>query len=115
FRKQRFPVKVTKYLIRDAEAVCPDQPTVFLDAPAIGYVSTDHLLAVCGTTQHKPLKGKQLSSRKKFDFCFPAKTSRIEDDCFLREPCEFCGLERFQLCRNARGYAQRAVDLFSRL
>jgi hypothetical protein len=108
-------VKVWKHLIRGAEPVSPDQPTVFLNAPAIGYVSADHLLPVCGTTQHKPLKGKQLRSRGKVDFCLPAETSSIEDDCFLREPREFRGFARFQLCRNARGFAQRPIDLFSRL
>jgi hypothetical protein len=41
-----------KRLIRRAESVRPDQPTVFLDAPAVGYVSADHVLAVCGTTEH---------------------------------------------------------------
>jgi hypothetical protein len=49
-REQRLPVKVRKHLIGDEEAVRPDQPIVFLDAPAISYVPTSHLLAVCGTT-----------------------------------------------------------------
>jgi hypothetical protein len=66
--RQSLPVKVRKRLIRSAEAVRPDQPTIFLDAPAIGYMSADHLLAVCSTTQHKPLKGQQLRSRRQFDF-----------------------------------------------
>jgi hypothetical protein len=97
------------------KAVCPDEPSVFLDAPAIGYVSADHLLAVRGATQHEPLKGKQLGSGRNFDFCLPAKAPPIEDDCFLREPGEFRGLAGFQLCRNARGFVQRPIDLFSRL
>src|SRR4029077_8824358 len=79
-RQQGLPVEVRKRLIRGAEAVRPDQPTVFLDAPAIVYVPTDHLLAVRGATQHKPLEGKQLGSGRKDDFRLPAKASPIEDD-----------------------------------
>jgi hypothetical protein len=102
-RKQRLPVKVRKYLIGDEKVVRPDQPIVFLDAPAIVNMPASHLLAVCGTTQHEPLKGKQLRSRRKFDICLSAKASPIEDDRFLREPGEFRALARFQLCRDARG------------
>jgi hypothetical protein len=47
---------VRKYFISGTKTVRPDEPSVFLDAPAIGYVSADHLFAVRGTTQHKPLK-----------------------------------------------------------
>jgi hypothetical protein len=47
-RKQGFPVKVRKCVVDGMEAVCPDQSTIFLDAPAIAYVAADDHLAVCG-------------------------------------------------------------------
>jgi hypothetical protein len=62
-------VKVRKRLICGAEAVRPNQSTVFLLAPAIGYMSAEHVLAMCGATKHKPLKGKQLRSGSQFDLC----------------------------------------------
>jgi hypothetical protein len=80
------------------EAVRPDQPTVVLDAPAVGYVSAGHSLAVCGATQHQPLEGKQLSSRRKFDLCLSDEAAAIEDDCLLRKPGEFRRLAGLQLC-----------------
>jgi hypothetical protein len=94
-RKQRLPVKVRKHFIGDEEAVRPDEPIVFLDAPTVFYVPTDHLLAVRGTAQHEPLKGKQLRSRRKLDVRLSAKAPPIEDDCFLRKSGEFRGLARF--------------------
>ena len=72
-RKQGLSVKVRKHLVGDAEAVRPDQPAVFLDAPAIGYVPADHLLAVRGASQHEPLESKQLRPRRELDFCRPAE------------------------------------------
>src|SRR5262249_61176197 len=109
------PLKVRKGLIRDAKAVRPDQPTIFLDAPSIGYMAADYLLAMRGATQHKPLKGEQLRSGRNFDFCLPAKACPIEDDCFLWEPREFRVLAGFESCRNARGFVQCPIDLLGRL
>src|SRR5262245_39944780 len=114
-RKQGFLVKVRKDLVGDAEAVGPNQPIVSFDTPTIRYLSPGHLLAMCSTTQHEPLKRKQLCSRRKFDVCLPAKSSPIKHDRFLRQPCEFCDLAGFQLCRDARGFVQGSIDLFSGL
>src|SRR5262249_46610462 len=100
-RKKRLSVEVGKHLIRNAETVRHHQPTIFLDAPAISYVPADHLLAVCGTTQHEPFKSEHLSTGRQFDFCLTVQPSPIEDDRFLRKPREFRGFTRFQLCRNA--------------
>src|SRR5215468_10754702 len=55
-RKQGPSMKVRKTLVGDAEAVSPNQPTVFLDAPSLGYLSANHLLAVCRAAQHQPLE-----------------------------------------------------------
>src|SRR4029077_18716879 len=82
-RQQGLPVEVRKRLIRGAEAVRPDQPTVFLDAPAIVYVPADHLLPVRGAPHHKPLEGKQLGSGPKIDSRLRAIASSIEYDCLL--------------------------------
>src|SRR5260370_31047132 len=114
-RKEGFAVKVRKDLVGDAEAVGPYQPIVSFDAPTIRYLSTRHLLAVCDTTQHKPLKRKQLCSRRKFDGRLPAKASPIKHDRFLRQPCQFCDIAGFQPCRDARGVVQASVDLLSGL
>src|SRR5262245_32730665 len=114
-REQRLSVKVRKLLIRDTEVVRPDEPTVFLDAPAIAYVPADQLLAERGATQHEPLEGKQLGSGINVDFRLPAKASPIEDDRLLGEPREFRGLARFQRCRDPRRLVQSAIDLLGRL
>src|SRR5262249_48904059 len=104
-----------KYPVGDTEAICPDQPVVFLDAPTIRYVAAGNLLAARSTTQHKPLEGQQLRPGRKLDFRLAVETSPIEYDCFLREPRELRNLECFQLCRDSRGLVQGPVDLFSRL
>src|SRR5580692_6832638 len=96
-REQGFSVKVLKYLVGDAKAVCPDQTTVSFHAPAVGYVAADHDFAMGGTPQHKPLEGKQLRSREKVDLGRPVKTCPIEYDCFLRKPCKLGGHLCFQL------------------
>jgi WD40 repeat protein len=75
----------------------------------------DAAAGAAAVTTPEAAKDKQLRSRGKVDFCLPVETSPIEDDCFLREPREFRGFARFQLCRNARGFVQRPIHLFSRL
>src|SRR5262249_26010595 len=114
-REQRLPVKVRKRLIRGAESVRPDEPTVFLDSPAIAYVPADHRLAERGATQHEPLESKQLGPGRNVDFRLPAEASPIEDDRLLGEPRELRGVARFQRCRDPRRFVQRAIDLLGRL
>src|SRR4029077_13507992 len=82
--KEGIPVNVRKDFISDTKTVRPNQPAIFRDTTTIGYAPAGHLLAVRGTTQHKPLDGEQLGSRRNFDFCLPADASPIEDDCLLR-------------------------------
>jgi hypothetical protein len=62
-------MKVRKTLVGDAKAVSPNQPTVFLDAPSLGYLSPNHLLAVCRAAQHQPLERQQLRFGRKIDVC----------------------------------------------
>src|SRR5262249_57557956 len=114
-RKEGGSGELAKRFIRDVQAVRPDQPIILPDAPAIGYVSADHFLAVGGTTKHKPLEGKQLRSGRKVDVRLAADPCAIEDDCLLREPRELGGLAHFQPCRDSRGLIQSAIDLFGRL
>src|SRR5882672_12595696 len=102
-------MNVRKRLVRRAESVCPDQPSIFLDTPAFAYVSASDLLAMCDTPQHKRFQGKQLRSRRKFDFCLAAEACPIEDDCFLREPSEFRSLAGFQLCGDVCRFVQCAI------
>src|SRR5262249_31758537 len=96
-RKQGLSVQMWKDLICGAEGIRPDEPAVLPDAPAVGYVSTDHLLSVSDATQHKPFTRKQLRSGREVNFCLPAKARPIEIDCFLRKPCKFCRPGRPQL------------------
>src|SRR5262249_54915312 len=111
-RKQSFPVKMRKDISRNAETVGPDQAPVFRHTPGIRDMPADHFLAVCRTAKHKPLKRKQLCSRRKLNFCLSVKTCPIEDDSFLREPREFRAFVGAELCRNLRSLAQRPIDFF---
>src|SRR5262245_30095253 len=104
-----------KYLVGDTEAVRPYQPIVLLDAPTVCYMTAGNLLAVGGTTQHEPLKGKQLGLGRQLNFCLATEASPIEYDCFLREPRELRELERLQPRRDSRGLVQCPIDPFGRL
>src|SRR5262249_59597016 len=106
-RQQGFPVEMGKYVLADAEAVRPDQSTVFFDAPTVCYMAANDLLAVGGTTQHEPLEGQQLRSGRQLNFRLAAEASPIEHDCFLREPTDVRDLERLQPCPHSPALLQR--------
>ena len=71
-----------------------NRPSLFT-SQAIDYLTVDYYLAICSSAQHNPLKCKQLSSGSEFDLCCAMETCRVENDCFLRKPCQPGRLVRF--------------------
>jgi hypothetical protein len=93
-RKQSLSLQLREYPVRNIETVRPDQPTILSDPPRICYMSADHLLSPRGTAEHQPLESHHFGARAQIDLRLSANTRPIEEDRFLREPGESCGLLR---------------------
>src|SRR5215813_472903 len=109
--EKRFARKVWNNVIGDAEAVCPDESSVFHDAPTVRDASGGEFLAMGGAAQHQPFEGQHLCTRSDLDVRFAGDAGVVEDNGFLWQPCKSGGVASFQRRQDVCGFRDGSIDL----
>ena len=114
-RKQRFLVKVRKYFINEAEAIGPDQPTVFLHAPAIGDLPVNHL-SPCAERPSTIHSTASTSAPEEVSISvFRQIRAALKTMVSCGSHASLAASATFSFVVNSRGLVQCAIDFFRRL